>query len=389
MQSIHKTDILIIGAGLSGLLTFIKLYKDHPELKLTMIDSAPGFNPHKTWSCHESDLPVDSDWIHFYVDKYWKKSKVIFPKFEKIDNSAYLSIKSESFYEKIPSDIKKHIFWNQKILKTIKNNVYTQDTIYQASTIIEASGNNIIPSGHFAYQDFVGYTIKTPLPHGINEPVIMDSHVEQKNGFRFIYSLPWSENEVLIEDTRYHLNKTATFASIEFDLKEYLNQKFPQGYEVVKKEQGSLPLPLSLDYYLKNFPRSSNAIGYRGGFFHGTTGFSLPFAIEIANKIAAQKIIKQETLESLLWREWLIQIKKLKTNVFFNKLIFISAIPNESYKIFQRFYELPQWTREHFYKNQLDFKTLLRIFTPIPPPPIKLASFLLALNKKGSDEHAI
>ena len=53
------------------------------------------------------------------------------------------------------------------------------------------SHSEVGPSrGRAGYQKFVGLEIRTPQPHGMVRPLLMDARVAQIDGFRFVYVLP-------------------------------------------------------------------------------------------------------------------------------------------------------------------------------------------------------
>ena len=54
-----------------------------------------------------------------------------------------------------------------------------------------------------AFQKFLGLFIRLAEPHGLTGPILMDATVKQEDGYRFIYTLPFSETDVLVEDTYY------------------------------------------------------------------------------------------------------------------------------------------------------------------------------------------
>ncbi|MEJ1938073.1 lycopene cyclase family protein, partial [Nostoc sp. NIES-2111] len=74
---------------------------------------------------------------------------------------------------------------------------------FGARAVVDGTGRP--PEGRFmlGYQKFVGLELELAEPHGLDAPIIMDARVEQQDGYRFVYVLPFSPTSVLVEDTYY------------------------------------------------------------------------------------------------------------------------------------------------------------------------------------------
>ena len=53
------------------------------------------------------------------------------------------------------------------------------------------------------YQKFFGFEIELSEDWPEREPIIMDALADQQDGFRFLYTLPFTPRRVLVEDTRF------------------------------------------------------------------------------------------------------------------------------------------------------------------------------------------
>ena len=53
------------------------------------------------------------------------------------------------------------------------------------------------------WQKFVGREVRLAAPHGLERPIVMDACVDQQDGYRFVYCLPFAQDRLLIEDTYY------------------------------------------------------------------------------------------------------------------------------------------------------------------------------------------
>ena len=106
----------------------------------------------------------------------------------------------------------------------------------------------------------------------------MDATVEQLDGYRFVYQLPLSPTDLLIEDTYYSgspvLDDDALCSRIDG-----IAWQVGGSHEVVAEERGVLPVVLSGEVASLWRGEPVPRIGVRGGFFHPTTSYSLPDAV--------------------------------------------------------------------------------------------------------------
>src|SRR5690606_41823207 len=74
-----------------------------------------------------------------------------------------------------------------------------------ASGVIDARGPGDVVALGPGWQKSVGREYRFAQPHGLDGPIIMDATVDQAEGYRFVYCLPFSETRILVEDTYYSL----------------------------------------------------------------------------------------------------------------------------------------------------------------------------------------
>src|SRR5690606_18956853 len=118
----------------------------------------------------------------------------------------------------------------------------------------------------------LGRQYRLQRPHGLSRPMVMDATVDQAEGFRFVYCLPFSERQLLVEDTYYSLSPDLDRASLGGRIEAYLAAKGWKPEEMEREETGILPIALggSIEPLLKK-GNGVPSIGLRGSFFHPTT----------------------------------------------------------------------------------------------------------------------
>jgi len=116
----------------------------------------------------------------------------------------------------------------------------------------------------------------------------MDSvSVLQRNGFHFIYTLPFSPTRILIEDTYYADDPTFNEDHSMQEIQEYAASRQWRVKSVLREERGALPIPYgrTAEPTVGESP-SPAAIGWRGGWFHPTTGYSFGLGVQVAQAVA-------------------------------------------------------------------------------------------------------
>jgi lycopene beta-cyclase len=121
-------------------------------------------------------------------------------------------------------------------------------------------------------QHFIGWFIKSKESVFDSEcATFMDFSVEQKGNTRFMYVLPFSPNEALIEYTLFSqdlLDKN----EYENEIKFYIENLGITEFEIVEKEQGNIPM--TCYPFWKHNTKNIVNIGSAGGWTKASTGFT-------------------------------------------------------------------------------------------------------------------
>ena len=378
----NAPDMIIVGAGLSGLLTAWRCLDVNPDLSIEIIEASDRIAGDHTWSFNLTDVAEDlRDWVKPFIAYRWDSYDVKFPKRERTLDIVYCTGNSDT----LRACVQPHIESGRLKLR-LKTSVETLGPDHvvlkggeklEAKCVLDARGFEPNDDVFLGYQKFVGHVIKTKTPHGLQRPIIMDATVEQLGGYRFVYCLPYSETELLVEDTYYTDGPDLRIQEVDARIKEYITDRLNvDQYEVVRRETGVLPITLAVDHNEEH--RLRDALGIKGGFYHAVTGYSLPDAVNTAERISHE--ITQS--EGDLWGlpGW---VNRLRLNHFeretflrlLNRMLFRAAKPTERYSVLQRFYGLNQGLIERFYAGQLTWRDKARILIGKPPVPVHKALY--------------
>jgi lycopene beta-cyclase len=256
---------------------------------------------------------------------------------------------------------------------------------FHARCVVDARGQKPGNGLTVAYQKFVGLEVRLRKPHGQQYPVIMDATVPQRDGYRFVYTLPFSADRMLIEDTYYSDSPLIDLPRLREGCLSYGKTQGWRIAEVVREEQGVLPVVLSgdIEAMLTKNPADVALLGVRAGFFHHTTSYSFPFAVRCAEAIARIDPLASETLAPLT-RAW--QRQHWRDQRFFrllNRMLFWAAKPDRRYRVLERFYEMREPLIERFYSSRLTLADQARILAGWPPVPLGKALRVLGETRKN------
>jgi lycopene beta-cyclase len=351
------TDVAIVGGGLAGGALAWFLAERRPELSVRLLESGLTLGGDHTWSFHESDLaPSELSAIRPWVTRRWASQEVAFPSYRRSFGTAYASIRSSTFDAALRS----------RLGARVETGV-TVDALesIEAACVIDARSAQVAAGG---YQKFVGIDVELETPHGLDRPLLMDATVEQLDGFRFIYVLPWGERTLLIEDTRYSDSAAIDVEALADAIFAYAAKRGWKVKGVLRSEKAALPIPLT-----SNDPDPSCAaarIGVGGGFFHPTTGYSVPDAVRIAALLASLPVLTTATARAALADYASRGASRRAFYLRLNRMLFGAAEPAERYRVLQRFYRLPEGVIGRFYAGQSTWTDRFRILAGRPPVPV-------------------
>jgi lycopene beta-cyclase len=375
-------DLLLVGGGLANGLLALRLAQVRPDLDVRIVEGSDRLGGVHTWSFFDADLTAAQQaWIAPLIVHRWPGYSVRFPQVQRRLSTGYRSVTAERFAAVIEAALPGRVMLNAPAASVSANDVILADgRRLRARVVIDGRGPTATPDLALGFQKFVGLEVRLAAPHGLSEPIVMDACVDQAGGYRFIYTLPFDDRTLLIEDTRY-----TDGAELDRDVfrQGVLDYAAQQGWvieAILREEDGVLPVALDGDIaaHLERYGPVALS-GLRAGLFHPTTGYSLPDAVRLADHLAEIIHVDQVAYD----------IRHRARNVWsergfyrlLNRMLFRAAKPQERYKVLERFYRLPQPLIERFYAAGSTLGDKARILSGKPPVPLNAA--LACLIEKG------
>ncbi|WP_128254490.1 lycopene beta-cyclase CrtY [Falsirhodobacter deserti] len=363
-----QTQIAIAGAGLAAAVTALRLLDRRDPPRITLIDPRPLTG--RTWSFHEHDVTADERrWLQPAIAHQWQGQEVHFPAFRRSLRAGYATITPERMANALQHD--RLTIIEARTESLAEDHLQLEDGArIDAACVIDARGMAPHPAQDLAFQKFVGQEVELAAPHGLKHPIIMDARVDQIDGYRFVYVLPFGPDRLLIEDTRYSDSADLAPEGFRTAIAAYAAQQGWQISRVLAEETGALPLMLEFD--APRFWRDTDLprIGMRAAQFHPVTGYSLPDAVRTSALVEAHWQRGSARLSQAIRHDALLRARGQRFYRMLNRMLFRAARPAERRKVMERFYRLPEPLIERFYAGRTSSADMARILIGKPPVPI-------------------
>jgi len=378
-------DLILAGGGLANALIAWRLIQRRPEIKICIIEQGERLGGNHTWSFHTGDIAKAAlDDLQPFLIASWPRQAVRFPAHTRVFDAGYHSMSSDRLHDILAPLLGDRLKFGARIVAMEPDRVVLADqSALTARCVIDGRGPDAHMPLALGFQKFMGVEIETAQPHGETVPVIMDATVPQLDGYRFVYTLPFSPTRMLIEDTYYSDGPSLDEGVLRARIMAYAAEKGWRVKTVVREETGVLPIVLAgdMDAFWQYGERAVARSGLRAALFHPTTGYSLPDALAFADRIAALDDFSASNVRALVET----QSRTLWSDrAFFrliNRMMFIAAKPPERVFILERFYRLPAAVIERFFAARLTLadRALIISFMAAKPP----VSFPKAISVMG------
>ncbi|EDL49400.1 lycopene beta-cyclase CrtY [Erythrobacter sp. SD-21] len=383
-----KLDIAIVGGGLAGGLTALAINRAAPTLSLGLFEADDAFGGNHRWSWFKGDLgPAGSSLVANFKRTEWPGgNEVRFPAHTRHLASDYRSLDSRDFDAGLRNALPQEAIRTGCRVKGLDAAGITLETGGRIAARAVIDCRDAAPSEHLSggWQVFLGQHLRTGTPHGITRPVIMDATVDQPGAYRFMYLLPLGEDEIFLEDTYYADEPVLDRPLLRERIERYARER-GWDVQVLHEEWGVLPVITGGDFETYRASLATPGVtlaGARGGFVHPLTSYTLPIAVENALAIAGAATGDLAALPKFVENRATDHWQRTGHYRMLGRMLFQAADPEKRFKVFQRFYRLPEPLIERFYAARSTTLDKLRILTGKPPVPVGRA--IKALLGKGA-----
>lgn len=382
-------DHVLVGGGLQGCLLAHAIAHHRPDARVLLVERGVDLCGNHTWSFHESDIPDQARvWFDPLVAHRWPGYRVRFPGLSRRVGIPYATISSDGLRaatRRLAVEADRPAGRGALVIRSGETCEIVSPTRVRlgdgspvdAATVIDCRGRAAaagLPRGA-GYQAFIGHEFRVGRRWPAAEPTVMDVREDQADGFEFLYELPFGDDRVLLEYTRFSNEPACDEARADALIAARLAEAGVEAHERVRTERGCLPMPYAAPCQARG---GSVAGGYAGGWYHAATGYSMPLAARFADIVA--RAAPERIADELAAAAAGDSLRRGFTR-FLNRLLFCLVMPRDRWKIFRRFYGVLSEDRiARFYAHRFTIADAARIVIGRPPSglaPLRFArSFL-------------
>jgi lycopene beta-cyclase len=306
-------DYIFAGTGLATLLTVYELLqRDYfSQHRILLLDAETKNSNDRTW-CFWDDAATFSG----IASHNWESIRFTNSNFTRemaIAPYQYRQIRSRDFYAFVFDIISKHSqveVAQEKVISITETAdaalVQTEANLYKGQIVFNSMLDWKVLQNQTKYpllqQHFVGWFVQTK--EAVFTPdcaTFMDFSVAQQGNTRFMYVLPTSPTEALLEYTLFS-RELLPNSEYEAAIKTYLQDLNITDYTLVEREQGSIPM--SCYPFWKANSKHCISIGSAGGWTKASTGFTFKNSTKKAKQLAdylEHKTAKPFKLQRKFW----------------------------------------------------------------------------------------
>lgn len=390
MHNIHNDtkiyDFVFIGIGASNSLLLLNLIQKN-------------CNENYSFAIIESNFKVENDktycfWSHPNSSIVRELSPIISHSYsvinvnqtdsQKIDEQPYYYIRSSDLYNHTKEKISQHNIAihighvEHTSAGNEFNTIKTSNSVFFSRFIFDSrppSLSNLNSKEIHIHQSFYGLYIKCKNDVFDKQAFnMMNFYIEQSNYTQFIYILPFSNNEALVELTRFGVDKIDTdYAKGILD--DFLSQSFGD-YEILGDETGCIPMT-TFQNSGSEFEGVLNT-GANANMIKPSTGYGFKKMFEYA-EVVSDKIVSGDLKH---FNKMPLQSKS--RFLFYDRLLLSILLfwPNEGKKIFTRLFKRHNIsTIFQFLDEKTSLYQEIKIFMSLPIIPFLKALFVYAKTR--------
>jgi lycopene beta-cyclase len=370
-----RPDLIILGGGLAGGLAALALRQARPDLDIALVE--PGaIGGNHLWSFFDSDVAAaDADLVAPLIGHRWPAYDVRFPGHRRRLDQSYRTIESEALDRAVRAALPaEQIVVARAVTATADGATLDDGRVLHGRAVLDTRGLVSAPPGlACGWQKFAGQVLTIPAGHGLERPIVMDACVDQADGYRFVYCLPFSPTELFVEDTYYADEPDLDPARLAGRIAAYATAQGWSVKRVARQESGVLPVVMGGDF--DTFWPAADRLargGVRAGLFHPLTSYSLPDAVRFAFWLAREAPLDERlgaATRALAKAHW----QRGRFDRLLARMLFRAADPPQRYRVLERFYRLPEPLIGRFYAGRSTVGDRVRILAGKPPVPVKRA----------------
>lgn len=373
---LEKADYLFVGSGASATLLLMSMEKKgllHNK-KIIVIDPDYKIKNDKTYCFWTDSIEKKQLLCSQLISNEWRSFRKQDGTIEQLLSLRYCLVNSFDLYTEMKRLITQynierlHDSVNELTESTNGVQVITSSQTHHATIVFDSRPPHFMaPSSNEAHlhQSFLGYFITCENKNRDYQAVdLMDFNVDQAGETQFFYVLPFDENKLLVELTRFG-KKVIDEENASLLLDAYITKRFGN-YTITATERGNIPM--STAAITTQRQTSVVLIGARSGAIKPSTGYAFKNMMRQAEDISAALVAEKKPSNT----------KKSSRFQLYDRLLLQLLVnkPHLGKKIFSQLFAANNFTAVfNFLDEKTTFSAEIKIFKSLPIIPF-LGAFL-------------
>ena len=290
-------DYIFTGAGLSALMTVYKMVVSgkFEKKRILLLDKNTKQTNDRTWCFWSENKSIWGP----SISKKWDSALFANADFQRnleLHPYQYNKIQGLEFYNQVLELIAKQKnidFVQEKVFEIEESEsivlVKTETQSFSCSQLFNSIYNQNQVKNQSKYpllqQHFMGWFIQTEVPFfNPEQATFMDFSVAQKGNTRFMYVLPISKTEALLEYTLFS-KELLSKEEYETEIKNYIHKLGISNYQILEKEAGTIPM--TCYPFWKHNTKNVINIGTAGGWTKASTGYTFKNADKKSSELVS------------------------------------------------------------------------------------------------------
>lgn len=377
----NNVDIIIRGAGLSGISLLLALIEQGYSGSVLVVEKRAEPETQKTW-CFWGEENISSS-LHHLIKRRWFSWSFSgdgqeYHHCTQSSEHAYCCLQAEDFYqyafEKLKGLPTIEWLWNtdSELIDTVDANANNVELALKGRRVSASFGFDSacgisLPEGNTINQYFVGAWVKTsPQSFNAKKVALMSNMTADESCFEFTYILPFNSDYALIELTRFSM-RDESLADMQSACEDIVNSGDYGNDVVIKKwEKGVLPMDTRIaPVKVGNW----NCIGARGSMIRASSGYAFLTIQRWAQKTAQSlcsenKLSLAKPISPIYSALDFLFLKVMRKNMALSPTLFSSMAKNVNAVVFAR-----------FMTEKATFSDVLSIIKAMPIRPFVKALF--------------
>src|SRR5690606_36992505 len=178
----------------------LALARLRPDISVRLIEGGPSLGGNHRWSWFASDLTAEGAALMgaFPAARWGGGYEVEFPHYRRHLPTAYHSLASADFAATLGRELAPGSILTGRPAASLDAGGVTLADGERIAARAVVDGRGFVPTGRLAggWQVFLGRHLRLESEHGLTRPIIMDATVAQEGGYRFVYVLPLTADEL-------------------------------------------------------------------------------------------------------------------------------------------------------------------------------------------------